>query len=70
MLNSKILIVSGVPIWVIFQNPVTFRHADCCTRVIALLEYFKWTLSKQHIRAKGVVFIYLLLSMLVVGVDF
>jgi len=23
MLNSKILIVSGVPIWVIFQNPVT-----------------------------------------------
>ena len=29
---------------------------DCCIRVTALLEYFEWTLSKQHSRSKGVVF--------------
>jgi len=26
LLNSKILIVSGTTIWMIFQNPVTFSH--------------------------------------------
>ena len=29
------------------------RLHDCCIRVIALLEYFEWTLSKQHSRSKG-----------------
>jgi len=43
---------------------------DCCVRVTVLLEYFEWTLSKQHNRAKGKVFLYLFLSMLKVGVDF
>ena len=26
---------------------------DCCIRVTALLEYFEWTLSKQHSRSQG-----------------
>ena len=26
---------------------------DCCIIVTALLEYFEWTLSKQHSRSKG-----------------
>ena len=30
---------------------------DCYIRVIALLEYFEWTSSKQHNRSKGVVFL-------------
>ena len=29
---------------------------DCCIRVIALLEYLDWTLSKQHSKSKGMVF--------------
>ena len=43
---------------------------NCCIRATALLEYFEWTLSKQHSRAKGVVFLCLFLAMLAVGVDF
>ena len=26
---------------------------NCCIKVTALLEYFEWTLSKQHSRSKG-----------------
>ena len=43
---------------------------DCCIRVTALLEYFEWTSSKQHSRAKGVVFLCFFLTMLAVGVNF
>jgi len=28
MLNLKILIISGAPIWVIFQNPVTYAKEE------------------------------------------
>jgi len=31
---------------------LSIRHADCSIRVIALLEYFDWTLNKQHSRSK------------------
>jgi len=49
---------------------LSIRHSDCCIRVIALLEYFEWILSKQHRRSKGkgCGFSMPFLSMLVVGV--
>jgi len=49
---------------------VLLEMHDCCIRVTALLEYFEWTLSKQHSRSKGVVFCASFLTMLAVGVNF
>jgi len=84
MLNSKILIVSGTPIWVIFQNSVTYTvcshlseewvYIIHCAQKLYFLQYDNYLSQKYRDISErkhcGIVTTYLLVNFMPKSAEF